>query len=636
MTYAVGVDLGTTFTAAAICEPKRRPEMVSLGSNSYAVPSVLYLKENGEFLSGEAAEMRAAGDPTRVVRHFKRRLGDDIPIRIAGTPFAAQALSAHLLKWVLRTVSERQGSDPECVVLTHPANWGPYRRELFEQAATSAGAKNLVLLSEPEAAAVHYASSERVEPGDLIGVYDLGGGTFDAVVMQRTGKPGGPARFEIVGQPHGVERLGGLDFDDVVWQFVLEASGLDGSDDDTPNPLDDDDPSTLAAALQLRQRCVDTKQLLSFDTTANIHVVFPGVTRSVRMNRSEFEQRIAPRLKETIHAFNSALSSGDLNASDLSRILLVGGSSRIPVVSQTLTREFGRPIAVDSDPKNTVALGAARRGAMAKNRSPRSGPPPRLRPAAEPLAVPDTEDLDITERAMATEDDITVPTEARLEVDITDPNETRLGIGVAEQMLEHASARAERRPAHRESSTKSEIPGRTSGASAERGLSIPSSKSSAPPAGPSTTDSLPAQAQPAARATPTKRNGHAPPDVEPTSPSVDPRPSGEPPSSSRPQTAPTIDPWTAPTIRSADQAPSAERDRPNGFEADASILDAVSAESVHRVRLVPQEAPTNPFADTEGDEVEEVEATPMSLRPLIALAALTVLVVIVLALTLVI
>lgn len=615
MTYAVGVDLGTTFTAAAICEPKRRPEMVSLGSNSYAVPSVLYLKENGEFLSGEAAEMRAAGDPTRVVRHFKRRLGDDIPIRIAGTPFAAQALSAHLLKWVLRTVSERQGSDPECVVLTHPANWGPYRRELFEQAAAGAGAKNVVLLSEPEAAAVHYASSERVEPGELIGVYDLGGGTFDAVVMQRTGKPGGPARFEIVGQPHGVERLGGLDFDDVVWQFVLEASGLDGSDEDAPNPLDDDDPSTLAAALQLRQRCIDTKQLLSFDTTANIHVVFPGVTRSVRMNRSEFEQRIAPRLNETIHAFNSALSSGDLNASDLSRILLVGGSSRIPVVSETLTREFGRPIAVDSDPKNTVALGAARRGAMAKDRSPRSGPPPRLRPAAEPVVVPATEDLDITEQAMATADDITVAAEARLEVDITDPNETRLGIGVAEQTLEHASAR-------------------TSAASAERAPSIPSSKTSAPRARPSTNDPLPAQ--PVARAAPTKRNGHPPPDLEPTSPSVPPQPGGEPPSSSRPQPAPTIDAWTAPTIRSADQAPSAERDRPNGFEADASILDTVSAESVHRVRLVPQEAPTNPFADTEGDEVEEVAATPMSLRPLIALAALTVLVVIVLALTLVI
>jgi len=412
LSYALGVDLGTTYTAAAVCEPKGRPEMVSLGSNSYAVPSVVFLKEDGDFLAGEAAEMRASEDPTRVVRHFKRRLGDEVPFRIGGTPFAAQTLTTHLLQWVLHVVAERRGEPPSTVVLTHPANWGPYRRELFEQAAVAAGSPNIQLLTEPEAAASHYANSERVEPGELIGVYDLGGGTFDAVVVRRTSSVRYGDGFEIVGQPKGVERLGGLDFDDVVWQFVMEAADLlPDEENDKPSPLNSEDPATIAAAIQLRNQCIHTKQLLSFDTTASVHVVFPGISRTVRLNRSEFEQRIMPRLNETVHAFNSALASGGLTTGDLSRILLVGGSSRIPVIAQTLAREFGRPVAVDSDPKNTVALGAARLGSTTRARAgqKRQGPPPRLRPvsAHAPSGGPQNEDQGL--RAAATVVDLNAP-----------------------------------------------------------------------------------------------------------------------------------------------------------------------------------------------------------------------------------
>lgn len=354
MTYCLGVDLGTTFTAAAVCRRDERPQMLSLGSSGYGIPSVLVLKDDGTFLSGEAAEMRAVSDPTRVARYFKRQLGDSSQRFIGGTPFSPQTLTSHLLRSVLTTATSRQGGPPERVVLTHPANWGPYRREVFEQAASMAGVTNLALRTEPEAAAINYATGERVEPGELIGVYDLGGGTFDAVIMRRTENG-----FEVVGQPRGVERLGGLDFDDVIWEFATSACEIDVNEIATS-----DDEAVIAAGHQLRANCTAAKRLLSADTSADIRVVLPGVNRTVRLTREEFEQRIRPRLAETMTAFNDALVSGKVQAEDLSRILLVGGSSRVPIVSQVLAQTFGRPLAVDTDPKNTVALGAAYVGTL--------------------------------------------------------------------------------------------------------------------------------------------------------------------------------------------------------------------------------------------------------------------------------
>ena len=373
MPYVLSVDLGTTFTAAAICPVGGTPTMLSLGSSGYSVPSVLFLREDGTFLAGEAAELRSSANPLRVARYFKRRLGDEIPIRLAGTPFAPQVLVTRLLEWVIGQASERQGAPPETVVLTHPANWGPYRRELLQQAASMASLARPILITEPEAAAIHYVQSERVEPGELLGVYDLGGGTFDAVIMRRT-----EDGFEAVGNPAGVERLGGMDFDDVIRSFVLEAADLDEIEETE---------DTITAAYALQSSCIDAKRVLSADTVADVRVVFPGLTTSVRVNRGEFEDRIRPRLTETLAALQTAMDSANVQPEDLSRILLVGGSSRIPMVSALLAQRFGRPLAVDIDPKNTVALGAARFGA----RQDASGSPTALDrepPSRRALSIP--------------------------------------------------------------------------------------------------------------------------------------------------------------------------------------------------------------------------------------------------------
>ena len=183
MPYELGVDLGTTYSAAAV-HRDRRISIVTLGNRAASVPSVVLLRADGDMLTGEAASRRAASEPERVAREFKRRLGDPTPLILGSTPYSAEALMAKLLRWVVESVTEREGEPPRAVALTHPANWGAYKRDLLAQAVRLAGLDAATLLSEPEAAAIHYASFERVDAGTLVAVYDLGGGTFDAAVLR--------------------------------------------------------------------------------------------------------------------------------------------------------------------------------------------------------------------------------------------------------------------------------------------------------------------------------------------------------------------------------------------------------------------------------------------------------------------
>ena len=193
MPYRLGVDLGTTFTAAAVADGSTEPTVIGLGNRALQIPSVLFLKADGEFLVGEAAERRGLTEPDRLAREFKRRIGDHVPIMVAGAPFSPQALTGHLLRWVVDRASERMGEPPAEVVLTHPANWGPFRLELLDQVAVMAGLASASRCTEPEAAAAQYAAQNRVAPGDKVAVYDLGGGTFDACVLEKTDPGSAPS-----------------------------------------------------------------------------------------------------------------------------------------------------------------------------------------------------------------------------------------------------------------------------------------------------------------------------------------------------------------------------------------------------------------------------------------------------------
>ncbi|HEX6969418.1 MAG TPA: Hsp70 family protein, partial [Micromonosporaceae bacterium] len=206
----------------------------------------------------------------------------------------------------------------------------------------------VVFTTEPEAAAIFYAHQQRIPSGAIVAVYDLGGGTFDAAVLRKT-----DAGFEILGQPEGIERLGGIDFDAAVFEHVRRAIG------DKLEELDEEDPAAVAAVARLREECVQAKEALSSDTDVSIPVLLPNLATEVRLTRAELEAMVRPTLYSSIEALQRALRSANVTPEQLHSVLLVGGSSRMPIVAQLVGAELNRPVTVDAHPKNAVALGAA-------------------------------------------------------------------------------------------------------------------------------------------------------------------------------------------------------------------------------------------------------------------------------------
>lgn len=347
MAYACGIDLGTTYCAAAVARGEN-VEIVQLGSRSATIPSVVLLRREGDLLVGEAAERRALSEPVRAAQGFKRRLGDPTPIMLGTTPYSAEGLLAELLKNVLAQVSQQEGEPPAQLVVTHPASYGPYKRELMEQLLREAGLPGAKLLTEPEAAAIHYSRQERFPTGHIVAVYDLGGGTFDAAVLRKTDDG-----FEMLGAPEGIERLGGIDFDHAVLAHVQQSIG------EAFDILDQEDSAVGVGLARLREECQRAKELLSQDADVSIPVMLPGINTSVRLTREEFEGMIRPRVGQSIEALRRAVSSAGLGMEQIDRILMVGGSSRIPLLSQVVGEMTGRPVALDAHPKHAISLGAA-------------------------------------------------------------------------------------------------------------------------------------------------------------------------------------------------------------------------------------------------------------------------------------
>lgn len=347
MGYSLGIDLGTSHTAAAVARDGQ-VRIASLGDQSATIPSVVLLKEDQTILTGSPADRRSLTEPDRVAREFKRRVGDTTPIFLGGAPQSAEALMAKLLRWVVDEVATREGGPAEHLTVCHPANWGQYKKDLLGQAVRIAEVGSATFITEPEAAAIDYASNERVEPGAVIAVYDLGGGTFDAAILRKTNDG-----FEIMGEPEGIERLGGIDFDAAVFAHVARSLG------GAIEALDEDDPAALAAVARLKAECTLAKEALSSDTDVSIQVLLPNIQTDVRLTRAEFETMIRPSLSDSIAALRRALVSANVDPADLTTVLLAGGSSRIPLVAQIVGAELGVAVAVDSHPKHSVALGAA-------------------------------------------------------------------------------------------------------------------------------------------------------------------------------------------------------------------------------------------------------------------------------------
>lgn len=378
MSYYLGVDLGTTFTSAGVFRDGW-VATAALSNHEPSTRSVVFVKEDGTILSGDTAARRGTTSPERVGREFKRRLGDPQPLFLGGSPYSAEQLTSRLLKFVLEKVDKAEGQHPAGVAISHPANWGPYKIDLLRQAVQMAGLPDTtVYLSEPEAAAIFYAEDSRLETGQTIAVYDLGGGTFDAAVLQKT-----EDGFAFLGKPVGIERLGGIDFDAAVFAHVTRVLGKQISE------LDDDDPAARMAVARLREDCTTAREALSDDNTVTIPVVLPNGSSDVRLTRAEYEGMIRPGLSETIDALRRALDSAQVNPQDLHGVLLVGGCSRTPLVAELISSELGCRAILCPDIIHAVALGGAHAAAAADRSQSVPVPPlPAVPAAVHEVSVP--------------------------------------------------------------------------------------------------------------------------------------------------------------------------------------------------------------------------------------------------------
>ena len=384
--YYLGIDVGTARVAAATARPTHDGSVVvshvTLGHRNDNAPAVVFVTSHGGLLFGDTAERRGLAEPEHLVREFTRNVGDDVPLSVGGHSVDAPHLLAQTVASVVAAATESEGTEPAGVTVTFPSSWGPHRTGLIRSALSEVGLPDVALMSEAEAAARNYEATHPLEPGRSVVVYDLGGTTFHTAVT-RKGKDGS---LSLVGQPSGLDNLGGADFDDLVFRHVLRGSGAEG--------MDLSSPETRDALIQLRRECVDAKEALSFDTEVTIPVLLPQVSTKIRLTRSEFETMIDEHLDRTVGALDDAVEGAGVDISDVDAIVLVGGSSRIPRVAQRLSELFDRPIIVDQDPKSSTAMGAARGSLFSHVALPHPSTALAVRSDGEVARIADDEDDD--------------------------------------------------------------------------------------------------------------------------------------------------------------------------------------------------------------------------------------------------
>ena len=348
MGFAVGVDFGSTKTKVAITkwDNDSGPAAECLRVAA-AIPSVVFLGEQNELAIGEHAQKLGATDPHRVIRDFKRRVGDSVPIIADGWSESTESVVAAFVRRIVDEISDEQNATPDLVALAYPAHWGNYKQALIAGALRDAGLAEVLLVTEP-AAAITDAALPATGGVETVLVYDLGGGSFDAAVMTRSAN----GEFRTVGIPQGLDWLGGDDFDQAIFSRVRDGVRLT---DTVPA-----DPEILTQMSRLREACTQAKETLSLDTEVTIPVATTRYRTRFRLVRAEFDELIRDAIEDTLDAARRVIGSAGLSVPDIDAIVLVGGSSRIPLVAQMISAEFSLPIVVDPRPEDSIALGAAR------------------------------------------------------------------------------------------------------------------------------------------------------------------------------------------------------------------------------------------------------------------------------------
>ncbi|MEO3926001.1 Hsp70 family protein [Micromonosporaceae bacterium B7E4] len=367
MPYVLGIDIGSTSTAAAVARLRGSnwdpPEPVRLGPTGCSVPSVLLMSSNRSITVADPDEYDGPVDGGWVARAFVNRIGDDVPLLVGDEACSAQALTAMLAMWVVERVMDQERERPEWIVLSHPAGWGDYRRHLLGEALWDVGLADVALLPAPVLAAASHAAHGF--SGRTLAVYTLGGHTYSTAVVDRAQ----PLGFDLRGGLADAEPPAGADFDEALVEHVRASLAKELAD-----PTD---PLVRQALLGLRRECRRAKAELTVADTADVLVRLPGRQTRVPVRRAEFEDLIRPAVTLTVDELTRTVRSCGLAPHQLDGVLLAGGSARIPLVRELLAARFPVPVEVEADPQLTVAAGAAVAGGQLLDRQRGNRPPPR-------------------------------------------------------------------------------------------------------------------------------------------------------------------------------------------------------------------------------------------------------------------
>jgi molecular chaperone DnaK len=356
MSYAVGIDLGTTYSAVAVMQPTGTPKILPNREGDAITASVVLFKNvkgKDAPVVGAAAKRQAALRPDDVVQYVKRYMGDP-SWRFDSSndeQYRPEEISAIILRDLVNAAEERLGEPVESVVITVPAYFDDSRRTATKQAGSIAGLNVLRVLNEPTAAALSYGLSTD-EDGTVL-VYDLGGGTFDVTILGIENRS-----FEVLATD-GDRNLGGFDWDNTIMNLV--AAELEISHGVTD--LFDD----IEAVATLREKAEQAKRALSSSERTSIQLSLDSGHFSAEITREQFEQASKNLLRRTQELVEDTLDDSGLTWGDIDQVLLVGGSTRMPAVRELLVRLSGMEPVEGVDPDQAVALGAAIQAELSRN-----------------------------------------------------------------------------------------------------------------------------------------------------------------------------------------------------------------------------------------------------------------------------
>lgn len=347
----IGIDLGTSYSSVAMIA-KDKLEMVKLATgtcafgDSYSMPTAVFVDKEGVLL-GQAAFNKKIVDPSRFRSEFKRDLGTTTPYLLGGEGYLPEQLFTELFLYFKKQAVEQAGEEIDMAYITHPANYGNSKKLLLKKAAESAGLFNIDFVDEPTAAAIGYSQRNKISNGEILLVYDLGGGTFDVALIKKTTRG-----YIHMTEPMGISQCGGMDFDRVMLDDVINKLKESGRFD-VERLLGE---KRFIASLS--ETCIQIKHQLS---QAEVHTQPIAVGFDYFdyvITRKEFEGLIAPLVGRTCEKIKDIIYSAGLTNSDIDKVLLVGGSSRVPLVREMVGNVLGKKIALDSDPELAICQGA--------------------------------------------------------------------------------------------------------------------------------------------------------------------------------------------------------------------------------------------------------------------------------------